>query len=251
MRSLLVVFVVLSILMMRVQSFLYFHHPISEMAYFSPFPSLRGFAMKPLLSMGAFGDLSRSSRQVNFPVPDLGLSTPQVNFPLAESAFNLRGPDTALGFVETENDWVLKADLPAGVEKKDVDIKVVNGMLQISAERKNERTENRNGATIIEKSYGSMIQSMPIPSSAAADAWQADLDNGVLKVTMKKKPEFLLSGTTAASDEKKSNLIADQQQTPLKTEPAEQHRQMEPSATEKAREQDSFKRELQEEELFI
>lgn len=85
--------------------------------------------------------------------------------------------------LETENDLILKADLP-DVDLKDIDIQVENGTLTLKGERKFEQKE---GYHRIERGYGSFIRYFSLPDSVDPEKVSADYKNGVLTVTMAKK----------------------------------------------------------------
>ena len=87
---------------------------------------------------------------------------------------------------ETENELVLKADLP-DVESKDIDVRVENQTLTITGERKFERKDNGKGYHRVERSYGSFARSFAVPNSFDTDKIDAGFKNGVLTVTLPKK----------------------------------------------------------------
>ena len=87
---------------------------------------------------------------------------------------------------ETENDLVLKADVP-GVDLKDIDIQIENGTLALKGERKFERDENSKGFHRLERSYGSFVRYFTVPDTVDTEQVRADFSNGVLNVTLPKK----------------------------------------------------------------
>ncbi|MDP8980409.1 MAG: Hsp20/alpha crystallin family protein [Acidobacteriota bacterium] len=87
---------------------------------------------------------------------------------------------------ETENELVLKADLPA-VKLEDIDIQLENGTLTLKGERRFEKDENNKGFHRIERSYGSFVRYFTLPETVDAEHVQAAYDNGVLSVTLPKK----------------------------------------------------------------
>src|SRR5215467_13302306 len=64
---------------------------------------------------------------------------------------------------ETENELVLKADLP-DVELKDIDVRVENQTLTIAGERKFEKKDSVKGYHRIERSYGNFVRSFAVPT---------------------------------------------------------------------------------------
>jgi HSP20 family protein len=93
----------------------------------------------------------------------------------------------AMDLVETEADFVLRADLP-GLSEKDVNIELEDNVLTISGERKAEHEENREGYYRVERSYGSFRRSLTLPDGVEPEAVKATFDRGVLEVRVP-KPE--------------------------------------------------------------
>jgi len=92
----------------------------------------------------------------------------------------------SVDILETENDLVLKADVP-GVELKDIDIQLENGTLTLKGERKFESEDNNKGFHRMERSYGSFVRYFTVPDTVDSDHVRADYHNGVLTVTLPKK----------------------------------------------------------------
>ncbi|MBZ5593008.1 MAG: Hsp20/alpha crystallin family protein [Acidobacteriia bacterium] len=91
-----------------------------------------------------------------------------------------------MDIVETENELVVKADLP-DVQLEDIDVRVENGTLSLKGERKFEKDSADKGYHRIERSYGSFVRSFTVPSSVDTEKVSADYKNGVLTVTLPKK----------------------------------------------------------------
>jgi HSP20 family protein len=104
------------------------------------------------------------------------LTEPQNNRPWSPS----------VDIYETENELVLKADLPE-VELKDIDVRVENQTLTISGERKFERKDNEKGYHRIERSYGNFQRSFAVPNTFDTEKIGAAFKNGVLTVSLPKK----------------------------------------------------------------
>jgi len=92
----------------------------------------------------------------------------------------------AVDIYETENELVLKADLPE-VELKDIDVRVENQTLTISGERKFEKKEADKGYHRIERSYGTFQRSFAVPNTFDTEKIGASFKNGVLTVSLPKK----------------------------------------------------------------
>ena len=93
----------------------------------------------------------------------------------------------AVDILETENELVLKADLP-DVEMKDIHIEIEQGTLTVKGERKFEHTdEKKGGYHRIERSYGEFIRCFSVPDTVDAEKVKAEYTNGVLTVSLPKK----------------------------------------------------------------
>jgi HSP20 family molecular chaperone IbpA len=80
------------------------------------------------------------------------------------------------------DDAVLRLELPGVDVEKDVNVEVENGQLVIHGERRDERTESKDGRTLSEVRYGSFRRSFGLPAHVSADAISAAYDAGVLTV---------------------------------------------------------------------
>ena len=89
---------------------------------------------------------------------------------------------------ETENELVVKADLP-GIQEKDIDVRVVNNTLTMRGDRKFEKDVNEDNYLRIERAYGSFTRSFTLPNTVNAEGIRADYHNGVLTVRMSKREE--------------------------------------------------------------
>jgi HSP20 family protein len=93
----------------------------------------------------------------------------------------------AVDILETENELVLKADLPE-VDPKNVGIQLENGTLTLRGERKFE--EHKSGKAAhhrIERGYGAFVRAFTLPDTIDAEKVNADYKNGVLTITLPKK----------------------------------------------------------------
>jgi HSP20 family protein len=119
---------------------------------------------------------------------------PLANLRLFEDAFTrfLSEPTSnrpwspAVDIYETENDLVLKADLP-DVNQKDIDVRFENQTLTISGSRNFEKNEERKGFHRIERSYGNFVRSFAVPNTFDTESISANYLNGVLTVNLPKK----------------------------------------------------------------
>ena len=89
---------------------------------------------------------------------------------------------------ETENDIVLKAELP-GMDPKDVEVKVEDNTLYLKGERKFEKEVMNENYHRVERSYGSFARSFSLPNSISAEKVKAEFKDGLLTLTLPKREE--------------------------------------------------------------
>ncbi len=89
---------------------------------------------------------------------------------------------------ETPDALVLEADL-AGIDEKDLDIRVENNLLTIRGERKFEKKVDEASYLRVERSYGSFTRSFSLPHTINTDHIQAEYRHGVLTVRLPKREE--------------------------------------------------------------
>ncbi len=89
---------------------------------------------------------------------------------------------------ETENELVIKADLP-DLEHKDIDVRVENNSLTIRGERKFEKDVNEDNYLRIERAYGPFTRSFSLPNTVSSESIRAEYRNGVLTLHMAKREE--------------------------------------------------------------
>ena len=94
----------------------------------------------------------------------------------------------AMDLVETEDRFVLRADLP-GLSEGDISLEVERGVLTISGERKAEHEDKGEGYYRLERSFGSFSRQLTLPDGVDADRIEARFDKGVLEVRIPKPEE--------------------------------------------------------------
>ena len=97
--------------------------------------------------------------------------------------------------VEKEHELILSAELP-GVELKDIDLSVDDGILTIRGEKAEERKEGDEARNyhLVERSYGTFQRSFNLPRTIDTAKIQAEFDKGILKIHMPKTPEAIAKG---------------------------------------------------------
>jgi HSP20 family protein len=89
---------------------------------------------------------------------------------------------------ETNDAYLFKADLP-GVKEGDIEVSLTGNRLTVSGQREEEKRDEGDRYYAYERSYGSFSRSFTLPDGVDQDDVQADLKDGVLTLTVKKKPE--------------------------------------------------------------
>lgn len=92
----------------------------------------------------------------------------------------------AVDIREESDSFVLHADVP-GVDPKDIDISMEEGVLIIKGERARQSDEEKNGYKRVERVRGSFYRRFSLPETADAERITAKSDNGVLTVTIPKQ----------------------------------------------------------------
>jgi len=105
----------------------------------------------------------------------------------------------AVDIKEEGERFVICADVP-GVDPKNIDVTMENGMLTIKGERKLEtKEEGDNGYRRVERLHGSFYRRFSLPDTADADKISAKGKNGVLEVVIPKKEAVQPKRITVAS----------------------------------------------------
>src|SRR5277367_7001025 len=94
----------------------------------------------------------------------------------------------AVDIYETENELVVKAELP-DFQDKDIDVRITNNTLTIRGERKFEKDVKEEHYPRIERAYGSFMRSFSLPNTVNSENIRADYRNGILTLHMTKREE--------------------------------------------------------------
>jgi HSP20 family protein len=105
-----------------------------------------------------------------------------------ETELSTRSWAPPVDIYETDNDIVLKAELP-GVDPKDVEVRVEDNTLYLKGERKQEKEVKEQNYHRVERSYGSFARSFSLPNSIDASKVKAEYKDGLLTLTMPKREE--------------------------------------------------------------
>ncbi len=93
---------------------------------------------------------------------------------------------TPLVDIKEEKDrFVIFADVP-GVDPKDIEVTMEDGVLTLKGERAFESAEERNGYRRVERARGTFYRRFSMPDTADADRISATGKNGVLAIVIPK-----------------------------------------------------------------
>jgi HSP20 family protein len=131
------------------------------------------------------------SALVRYETPATTLSNLFDDF-LGNGIFNAWDRDISLvnyprvDIVEEKDTYKITADMP-GLDKKDIAVEIKNGVLSLSGEKKEEKTEkDKNRYYHYERRFGSFRREFALPDHVDAEHVEAKYANGVLELTLRK-----------------------------------------------------------------
>ena len=92
----------------------------------------------------------------------------------------------AVDIREEDDRFVILADLP-GVDPKDIEITMDNGVLSIKGERSSDKEEKHEGYSRVERVRGTFYRRFSLPDTADAENIEAKGKDGVLEITLPKQ----------------------------------------------------------------
>jgi HSP20 family protein len=98
------------------------------------------------------------------------------------------GTVPAVDVVEKDKAYEITAELP-GIDEKNVDINVANGMLTIRGEKSEEKEDKRKDYYVSERRFGSFERAFALPEGVDVDKIDASFKKGVLTITLPKLRE--------------------------------------------------------------
>jgi len=104
------------------------------------------------------------------------------------NAGTLRRWMPAMDLVETDEHFVLRADLP-GMTESDISIELEDTVLTVSGERRAEHEESKEGYHRVERAFGSFSRTLTLPKGVDPESITASFDKGVLEVRIPKPEE--------------------------------------------------------------
>jgi len=91
----------------------------------------------------------------------------------------------AINYVERDNAFEITADLP-GVDEKSFEVKLVDGVLTIKGEKKQEKEGGRGVFLLRERRFGAFSRSLRVADTVDADRIEVTFQRGVLTVMLPK-----------------------------------------------------------------
>lgn len=107
-------------------------------------------------------------------------------WPSTSSAWSISMPSVDVS--ESDKEIEVTAELP-GIDEKDIDISLADGVLTIRGEKKSEVEKKEKDYYLQERTFGSIERVVPLPDTIDLDSANATFKNGVLTVKLAKKPE--------------------------------------------------------------
>jgi HSP20 family protein len=104
----------------------------------------------------------------------------------AEGAEVMRNWTPAVDIIEEQDRYVVKADIP-GVDPKDIEITIDNGVLTVKGERHSEKSSDKDGYKRYERTSGTFQRQFTLPDSVDVDGIKASGNHGVLEVVLPKE----------------------------------------------------------------
>ena len=95
----------------------------------------------------------------------------------------------AFDITEDNKNYYLSLDLP-GVNKKDINVSISNDVLTISGFRDSSEAEDSDYARLNQVNYGDFEKSFQLPENINQDKVGAKMENGVLRLNLKKAREI-------------------------------------------------------------
>jgi len=105
--------------------------------------------------------------------------------PMDDADLSISGWLPAVDIKEEDNRFLVRADIP-GVEPKDVEVTMENGVLTIKGTRESEVKEDRDDYYRVERVSGEFYRRFTLPDSADPDKITAHCDKGVLEIEIGK-----------------------------------------------------------------
>ena len=94
----------------------------------------------------------------------------------------------AADVIEDKDGYHFYFELP-GLTNESIDVRVENDNLVVSAERKRPQLPEEKRVHVAERAYGTIRRAFELPEDASVDKVHASYKDGILEVTIEKRPE--------------------------------------------------------------
>ena len=91
----------------------------------------------------------------------------------------------AMDVEETDQEYLITADLPA-IPREQVKVGIIDGVLSIEGERKQDKEEKNRKFHKVERSYGRFVRRLSVPTDVDQGKVAAEVKDGLLKVHLPK-----------------------------------------------------------------
>jgi HSP20 family protein len=91
----------------------------------------------------------------------------------------------AVDMFEEKDDIVVKAEIP-GMTKDNIEVNLTDHTLTIKGEKKKEEEVKKENYLRSERSYGSFVRTLPLPTDVHGDKVKATFKNGILEIRLPK-----------------------------------------------------------------
>ena len=146
------------------------------------------------IARGPFDEVQRQLDRMmrffddTFPGLGIGRADPWMRVGRNEMMETAMHAQPAVNVTEGKEAYHVSADLP-GMDEKDIELSVSNGMLCIKGERRDEQERKDDDWHIRERRVGRFSRTFRLPEDVNAEGIAAKFRNGVLEVTLPKRPE--------------------------------------------------------------
>ncbi len=140
--------------------------------------------------MDIFDEIRRMQREMDRMFSDF-YSRPPLTSGREEGGREIRPAnyrEPPLDVIDKGNELLVQVELP-GVDKENIDVDLGDNTLTIKASKRKVKTEEKEGYFYQERGYAGYYRTIPLPVEVEEDKIKAKYNNGVLEITMPKRPE--------------------------------------------------------------
>jgi HSP20 family protein len=100
------------------------------------------------------------------------------------------GISPAVDIVEHDKEYLIEAEVP-GLDEKNLEVSLVNNILHIKGEKKEEHEEKKKNSYLSERRYGAFERTFQVPPGVDTARIDASFAKGVLKLTLPKTADAI------------------------------------------------------------